>query len=96
MILKPQLKYVYQNQITDHVPLGSGVTLCEKYHSKYNWDSFFQQMSITEPNSIAITMLILCNSQSNFLTISMNSVTLSHILKGNYELTGLPSNPIGP
>lgn len=42
MILKPLLKYVYVNQTknTDHVPLGSGVALCEKYHIKYNWDSF--------------------------------------------------------
>lgn len=42
MILKSLLKYVYENQTktTDHVSLGSGVTLCEKYHIKYDWDSF--------------------------------------------------------
>lgn len=59
-------------------------------------------MSITESNSIAIAMSIFLSFFLSKITVNqisdyfMNSVTLFHILKGNYELTGLPSNPIGP
>lgn len=69
MILKPLLKYVYENQTTDHVPLGSGVTLCEKYHIEI---ASLKNVHNRTKHSIATTMSII-------LHISLSKITVNQI-----------------